>query len=75
MWCYPEKSSYKARLREVYKAHSRFKGQAKKLNKWVRKNFAAERQYEKMIDGIFSKEERELFDQINEMFSEISPSA
>ena len=73
MWCYAKEGSYKKRIREVYKDYNRFKGQAKRLNTWVRKNFTIEKQNEKMIDVIFPKEERELFDEINEMFSELSP--
>jgi hypothetical protein len=34
-WCFPKNSSYKNKLREVYKDHNRFKSQAKKLQEWV----------------------------------------
>ena len=50
MWCYAEQGSYKMRLREVYKDYQRFKSQAKKLNKWVRKNFIAEEQHKQVVD-------------------------
>ena len=50
MWCYAEQGSYKMRLREVYKDYQRFKSQSKKLNKWVRKNFAAEEQHKQVVD-------------------------
>ncbi len=50
MWSCAEQGSYKMRLREMYKDHNRFKSQAKKLNKWVRKNFTAEQQYQKLND-------------------------
>ena len=52
MWCYAEERSYKSRLREVYKDYNRFKNQAKKLNKWVRKNFESKKQHEKFVDSI-----------------------
>ena len=47
MWCFPEQGSYKMRLREVYKDYGRFKKQAKTLQKWIKKNFTAEKQYAK----------------------------
>ena len=52
MWCYADQGSYKMRLREIYKDYNRFKSQAKKLNKWVRKNFTAEQQYKKTCDVV-----------------------
>ena len=54
MWCYAEEGSYKSRIREVYKDYNRFNNQAKKLNKWIRENFTAEKQYNKICD-IFSE--------------------
>tara|TARA_R110000824_G_scaffold352115_1_gene539177 strand:- start:242 stop:763 length:522 start_codon:yes stop_codon:yes gene_type:complete len=74
MWCYPEEKSYKSRLREVHKDYKRFKGQAKRLNKWVRENFAKEQQYEKFVDGICPPQDREvveLEDWLNNLESEI----
>ena len=52
LWCYANEISYKKRLREVYKDYNRFKSQAKKLNKWIRKNFTAEKQYTRTIDSV-----------------------
>ena len=52
MWCHAKEGSYKRRLREVYKDYNRFKSQAKKLNKWVRKDFEYQRQHDKMIEAI-----------------------
>jgi len=46
MWCYANESSYKSRLREVYKDHGRFARQAKTLSKWIRQTFVAEDLYE-----------------------------
>ncbi len=50
MWCYPEEKSYKFRLREVKKEYSRYKTQAKKLNKWIRETFTAEDLYEEFAE-------------------------
>ena len=40
------------KLREVYKDHGRFKSQAKKLQKWITKNFTEKQQYEKFSNSI-----------------------
>ena len=45
MWAYPKQGSYKMRLREMYKENDRFKSQAKKLKRWILKNFDQEKQY------------------------------
>jgi glycosyltransferase involved in cell wall biosynthesis len=74
MWCYPEEKSYKSRLREVYKEHQRFKGQAKRLNKWIRDNFSKEQQYKKFVDAICPPQDLEVADLeswFNELESEI----
>ena len=73
MWCYAEENSYKNRLREVYKDYNRFKSQAKKLNKWVQKNFSAEGQYDKFyqcfeeyIDTTSNQEVDQMFQKLFE---------
>tara|TARA_B100000427_G_scaffold80253_1_gene65525 strand:+ start:1629 stop:2903 length:1275 start_codon:yes stop_codon:yes gene_type:complete len=72
MWCYPEQGSYKMRLREVYKDYNRFKSQAKKLNKWVRKNFTKEQKYAQVCDLIINNYAPITSDQeIDNMFNEI----
>ena len=50
LWAYPQQGSYKMKLREVCKDYSRYKSQAKKLQKWIAKNFTEEQQYEKFND-------------------------
>ena len=52
MWCYAQQGSYKMRLREMVKDYSRFKSQAKKLQKYVVENFSAENQYKKFANCI-----------------------
>ena len=52
MWCVPEQGSFKMKLREVYKDYARFKSQAKKLNKWIRKNFSYEDKIKQMAEAI-----------------------
>tara|TARA_A100001515_G_scaffold84576_3_gene67172 strand:- start:7026 stop:8300 length:1275 start_codon:yes stop_codon:yes gene_type:complete len=69
MWCYPEQGSYKMRLREVYKDYNRFSSQAKKLNKWVRENFTAEQQYEKVMNVVSSYVDFTSNEEIDRMFA------
>jgi len=51
-WCYPEKASYKNKLKEVYGDIGRFKSQALKLKKHVEENFKAEDQYRKFAEAV-----------------------
>jgi len=50
MWAYPVPSSFKNKMREVYKDYTRFKSWSKKLNKWVREEFESQK-----INNKFSK--------------------
>ena len=72
LWCYPEQGSYKMRLREVYKDYQRFKSQSKKLNAWVRKNFTAEQQYEKVMNVVLSYIDFTSNEEIDKMFAALS---
>jgi hypothetical protein len=51
-WAYPRASHFKSRMREVFKDYPRFKSWAKKLNKWVRTEFEAEKVYTKFAELI-----------------------
>ena len=42
-WAYPNAGSLKSRMREVYKDYGRFKSWSKKLNTWVRSEFAEDK--------------------------------
>ena len=53
-WCYPQKSSYKNALRDVYKNYDRFRGQAKKLKASVETNFSEEAQNKKFVDSVLA---------------------
>jgi len=48
MWAYPQQGSCKMKLREIYKDYGRFKSQARKLQEWIKKEFAEDKQYGKM---------------------------
>lgn len=52
MWAYARQGSYKMKLREFYKDWGRFEKQAKSLQKWVLKNFTAEKQYKAFQNSI-----------------------
>ena len=52
MWAHPQQGSYKMKLREVYKDYSRYKSQAKRLQKWIESEFEEQKQYQVMIDSL-----------------------
>jgi glycosyltransferase involved in cell wall biosynthesis len=52
MWAYPQQGSYKMKLREMYKDYSRFKSQARNLQKWICENFEESKQLKEMKDKI-----------------------
>ena len=49
MWAFPVETSAKSAMREVYKNHDRFRGQAKRLMQHIEKEFEANKVYEKFI--------------------------
>lgn len=71
MWCYPEQGSYKMRLREIYKDYNRFKSDAKKLNKWIRKNFVAEKLYDKFCSHVLEHVDLTSNEEVDDMFQKL----
>jgi len=71
MWCFADGSSYKTRLREVYKDYNRFKNQAKKLSTWIRENFSAEKQYENFYKVFEEYVDTTSEDEVNDMFQKL----
>jgi glycosyltransferase involved in cell wall biosynthesis len=59
-WAYPLPSSFKAKMREVYKDYGRFKSWSKKLNKWVREEFTNELVFGKFISFIYTNKEEKI---------------
>ena len=55
MWCFPKEASFKRRLREVRTQYPRFKKNAKKLQKWILKEFTEEKKYNQFCNGIIGK--------------------
>lgn len=56
-WAYPLATSFKTKMREVYKDYGRFKSWSKKLNAWVRKEFTEENTYDKFLNIIGLRKE------------------
>jgi hypothetical protein len=54
LWCYPDRNSFRLKLREVLSDYSRFKSQAVKLAEWVREEFAQDKKYLAMRDSVLS---------------------
>jgi glycosyltransferase involved in cell wall biosynthesis len=54
MWAFPSGNSAKAEMREVFKNHDRFRGQAKRLMEHNIKTFTEEAVYSKFVDSIFA---------------------
>lgn len=60
MWCFPKEWRYKLRLKESLKKQAELKSKAKKLGKYVRENFTAEKQYSKFVKAVNLGQEIEL---------------
>ena len=58
MWCYPEENSYKKTLTDMYENYDDFKGMAKKLKTWVRKEFEEQKQYDAFANAVMPAEEK-----------------
>jgi len=56
-WCFPIESKAKAKMREVYKDHNRFKSWARKLQKHIKENFTEEKMYDKFVQATGLDEE------------------
>ena len=72
MWCYPKQSSYKEKLREVYKDHGRYKSQAAKLKAHLCENFTSEQKYKEVVDIVqstYANDEKET--EIDSMFDNL----
>tara|TARA_R100001129_G_scaffold171479_4_gene141642 strand:+ start:1169 stop:2428 length:1260 start_codon:yes stop_codon:yes gene_type:complete len=67
MWAYAQQGSYKMKLREVYKDYGRFKSQAKRLQKWILKQFSKEKVYSDMKNAIIDEETTNYLEWINSL--------
>ncbi len=55
MWAFPVALSAKSTMREVYKNHDRFRGQAKRLMQHIEQEFAQDKMYEKFVISVYGK--------------------
>ena len=69
-WCYPEEGSYKMRLRQVRKQHSKWQKKALILQEWILENFTSDKQYGKFADAVYQEEKFEIEDWLNELEKE-----
>ena len=56
-WCYAKEWAYKKALRSVVKGYGSAKSKAKKLQKYIKDEFAEKKQYEKMANAIIGDED------------------
>ena len=55
MWAFPVENAAKTQMREVYKNHDRFRGQAKRLASHIEKEFEESKMYDKFIETVYGK--------------------
>jgi len=60
LWAFPREGSFKRRLREVRSEYSRFKRNAKKLQKYLVENFTEEGMYSQFCKHIYNPSEEEM---------------
>lgn len=65
MWAFPIAISAKSQMREVYKNHDRFRGQAKRLMKYIESNFTQHNIYKKFVDIILDQEQLQIEEWLN----------
>ena len=70
-WAYPKQGSYKMKLRELRKSYIHKKSQATKLKNYLKKNFSAEKQYEKVVSALCDQEYMEMAQWFEELSEEI----
>jgi glycosyltransferase involved in cell wall biosynthesis len=55
MWAFPVENAAKTQMREVYKNHDRFRGQAKRLASHIEKEFEENKMYDQFVEKIYGK--------------------
>ena len=68
-WCYPQKESYKTRLRSMFKDYKRHEKTALLLQKSIKNNFTQEQKYDEFCNAVYSPSQEEL--EWQKMLSEI----
>jgi len=72
-WAFPREGSFKRRMREVRNEHSRFEKNAKKLQKYLIKNFTEEKKYNDFCEFILPKGSANFFSEesIDDLFAKL----
>jgi len=60
MWAFPLKISAKEQMREVFKNHDRFKGQAKRLASHIENKFEKSKIYKQFVDLVYGDDKYDL---------------
>ena len=66
-WAFAAENSYKSRLRDVFKSTERYKSMAKRLQKYVLKNFSKENQYAEFFEAFWPENTWGPIENINEV--------
>jgi glycosyltransferase involved in cell wall biosynthesis len=66
-WCFPKESSCRHALREVYKNYGPRKSEAKKLAKYVKKNFSTEKTYKQLIEIVGGKDIEDFKNEVDKL--------
>ena len=68
-WCYPIEWHYKKSLRDLTKNYGKYKANAKKLQKWILKEFHEDVRYQQICDAVYKPtvEEEEWNTTLNEI--------
>jgi len=72
MWAYPKDSSAKSKMRDVFENYQLALNKAKDLKEHVLVEFSSDTMHEKMATAAYPEEERQLHDEINDMFEELN---
>ena len=60
MWCFPKEWNFKKSMRLLQKNYGSAKSQAKKLQKWIVKDFEESKQYQKFCDEVYQPSNEEI---------------
>lgn len=71
MWAFPVGMSAKEQMREVYKNHDRFRGQAKRLASHIEKQFSVDKMYNQFVEAIVPKESQQMTDWLSELEQDV----
>lgn len=71
-WAFARQGSYKMNLRKVYKDYTQYKSTAKRLQKFVLKEFTDDKMYKQFADAVLSESEIVSDEEIESLFESLS---